>query len=142
MGKHIAEVTVKKLIQGNKAVKGARVLVLGLTFKEDVPDIRNTKVIDIVRELSEYGIEVLISDPVASANEARHEYGVELTALQDVGWVDAVILAVAHKEFRKISSTKLAALCKKGTSKGVFVDVKSLLQRAEVEKAGLMYWAL
>ncbi len=124
MGKYVAENTVKQMIQSGKVVKGARVLVLGLTFKEDVPDIRNTKVIDIVSELSDYGIDVLIHDPLANADETWHEYGVELTKLEDVGQVDAVVYAVAHKQFKQLSVADIAQLCSHGEG-GVFIDVKT-----------------
>jgi UDP-N-acetyl-D-glucosamine/UDP-N-acetyl-D-galactosamine dehydrogenase len=143
MGKYVAEMTVKELIRADKAVKGARVLVLGLTFKENVPDIRNSKVIDIVRELAEYGIEVQIYDPIADPAEARHEYGVELVTLEDAGTVDAVIWAVAHDHYREeLPISRLKSLCGNGNGRGVVVDVKSVLERAGVEAAGLRYWCL
>ncbi len=143
MGKYVAEMTVKELIRADKAVKGARVLVLGLTFKENVPDIRNSKVIDIVHELAEYGIEVQIYDPIADPAEARHEYGVELVALEAAGAVDAVVWAVAHDCFRKeLPVERLTALCGNGNGRGVVVDVKSLLDGVRVEAAGLRYWCL
>jgi UDP-N-acetyl-D-galactosamine dehydrogenase len=142
MGKYVAETTVKKLIQADKAVKGSRVLVLGLTFKENVPDIRNSKVIDIVRELREYGIEVLVHDPVASVEESRAEYGVELCALKQVGAVDAVIVAVAHQQFQTLGAAGLKALCCNGNGLGVVIDVKEIFSRAEVEAKGLSYWSL
>jgi UDP-N-acetyl-D-mannosaminuronate dehydrogenase len=103
MGKFVAENTVKKLIKTGKAVKGAKVLLLGLTFKEDVGDIRNTKVVDIVAELNDYQVETCIYDPYANADEVRHEYGLEiLSELPEDGSVDAVILAVPHKRFGEI----------------------------------------
>jgi UDP-N-acetyl-D-glucosamine/UDP-N-acetyl-D-galactosamine dehydrogenase len=142
MGKYVAENTVKKLIQAGKAVKGARVLVLGLTFKENVPDIRNSRVIDIIRELEEYQVEVLVHDPLADPHEARHEYGVELLALGEAGHVDGVVWAVAHESFRELTPDRLKALCDYGNGCGVVVDVKSCLNRAEVNAAGLEYWSL
>ena len=142
MGKYVAENTVKQLIQAGKAVKGARILVLGLTFKEDVPDIRNSKVIDIVRELREYGCEVLVTDPLADVEEARHEYGVELAPLESAGAVDAVILAVAHEQFRNIGIDRLARMCCNGAECGVVIDVKSMLDRGTVEAQGMRYWSL
>jgi UDP-N-acetyl-D-galactosamine dehydrogenase len=138
MGKYVAENTVKKLIKAGRVVKGARVLILGLTFKEDVPDIRNTKVIDIYRELEDYGVEVIIHDPLACPIEAEHEYGVKLTAFDAVGNVDAVIYAVNHKNFASISIEQLASMC----ADGVVMDVKCLLKRREVEARGLTYWSL
>ncbi len=142
MGKYVAENTIKQMIKSGKVIKGSRVLVLGLTFKEDVPDIRNTKVVDIVAELKDYGIEVLIHDPLANPAEARHEYGVELFELSAVGQVDAVIYAVSHKEFTGMSAQTFAGYCINGHGKGVVVDVKSVLNRDEIEKAGMTYWSL
>ena len=142
MGKYVAENTVKQMIKTGKVIKGSRVLILGLTFKEDVPDIRNTKVVDIVTELEDYGVEVLVHDPFADAAETRHEYGLELTALNAVGKVDAVIYAVSHKAFADMGVSNLERLCSSGNGKGVIVDVKSILDRSEVEAAGLAYWSL
>jgi len=142
MGKYVAEVAVKKLIQAGKAVRDARVLVLGLTFKENVPDIRNTKVVDILNELREYGVEALVHDPVAIPEEAMHEYGVELKSLDQVGRVDAVVLAVAHQAFAELSAEQLKAMCCDADSARVIVDVKSFYKRAEIEAAGLTYWSL
>lgn len=142
MGKYVAENTVKQMIKAGKVIKGARVLVLGLTFKEDVPDIRNTKVVDIVHELEDYGIEVLIHDPLASPEETRHEYALSLVEWDQIGQVDAVIYAVAHQAFRNLSVAELKGLCVNGNGAGVMVDVKSVLNRIEVEAAGLRYWSL
>jgi len=142
MGKYVAEMTVKKLIQADKAVKGSRVLVLGLTFKENVPDIRNSKVVDILAELHEYGVETLVYDPVASVEEAKHEYGIDLVDLDSVGAVDAVVWAVAHKAFTQLKGESLKRLCCNGNGCGVVIDVKSILSRFEVEEAGLVYWSL
>ena len=118
MGKHVAEMTVKKLIQADKAVKGSRVLVLGLTFKEDVPDIRNSKVIDIVRELAEYGVEILVHDPIADPEEVKHEYGLDLVGLEAAAPVDGVVLAVAHERFRELTPQHLGRLCANGNGSG------------------------
>ena len=142
MGKFIAESTVKQLIQADKAVKGARVLVLGLTFKEDVPDIRNTKVIDIVRELQEYGVETLVHDPMANRDDARSEYGIDLIDLEVVAPVDAVVVAVAHQDYRLFSVDQLRSLCSTQNGTGVIIDVKNILNKNEVESAGLVYWNL
>jgi UDP-N-acetyl-D-glucosamine/UDP-N-acetyl-D-galactosamine dehydrogenase len=142
MGKYVAENTVKQMIKSGKVIKGSRILVLGLTFKEDVPDIRNTKVVDIVSELSDYGIDVLIHDPLANSDEAWHEYGVELTPLEQTGKVDAIIYAVAHELFKQLSIDDIAQLCTNGNGGGVVVDVKNVLDRKKVEKAGLSYWSL
>ena len=142
MGKYVAENTVKQLIRAGKAVKGARVLVLGLTFKENVPDIRNTKVVDIIAELRDYEVEVLVHDPVADPVEAREEYGLELVGLDEVGQVDGVILAVAHQLFGGITAEELSRLCCNGNGCGVVVDVKGVFRRESVETAGIRYWNL
>lgn len=142
MGKYVAENTVKQMIKAGKIIKESRVLVLGLTFKEDVPDIRNTKVVDIVSELEDYGVEVLIHDPLADADETMHEYGLKLTDFDMVGSVDAIIYAVAHKEFSGLSIQELSKLCSNGQTSGVIVDVKSVMKRTDVEAAGLRYWSL
>jgi UDP-N-acetyl-D-galactosamine dehydrogenase len=142
MGKYVAEMTVKKLIQADKTVKGARILVLGLTFKENVPDIRNTRVIDIIDELREYGVEVLVHDPVASAGEAFSEYGIDLIDIAAAGKVDGVIWAVAHQAFASIDPAGLRELCASGNGRGVVVDVKAVLNRNDVEAEGLTYWSL
>ncbi len=142
MGKHVAEMTVKELIRADKAVKGARVLVLGLTFKENVPDIRNSKVIDIVRELAEYGIEVVIHDPVADPAEAAHEYGVTLTSLDAVQAVDAVVWAVAHQDFAALDFGRLGKLYREDAGGKVLIDVKAQLDPAAARNAGYYYWSL
>jgi len=142
MGKHVAEQTVKKLIVADKAVKGARILLLGLTFKENCPDIRNTKVVDIVSELKEYGIEVLVHDPMADSADVQHEYGFGLVDLDGLAPVDGVIWAVAHNAFAEITPQQLKDLCRNGNGAGVVMDVKGVLTRAAVEKVGLGYWSL
>ncbi len=142
MGKYVAENTVKQMIRSGKVVKGSRVLILGLTFKENVPDIRNTKVIDIVDELKDYGVEVLVHDPMADADEARHEYGLELTDIDSVGTVDAIVYAVSHAAFNNITLEAMASICSNGAGNGVLIDVKSALVAADVKNAGLVYWSL
>lgn len=142
MAKYVAEMTVKKLIQADKAVKNARILVLGLTFKENVPDIRNTKVIDIVHELREYGIEVMVHDPLAAADEARHEYGLALTDLHQVGDLDGVIWAVSHERFRELTPKRLKDMTKKGNGRGVVIDVKSILDPQAIRELDMIYWRL
>lgn len=142
MGKYVAEMTIKKLIEADKAVKGARVLILGLTFKEDVPDIRNTKVIDIISELREYGVEVMVHDPIADPEESRCEYGLELIPLDKVGPSDAVVLAVAHQDFKSLDAVNLKQLSGNGNGCGVVVDVKSMFDRFDIEGQGMVYWGL
>jgi UDP-N-acetyl-D-glucosamine/UDP-N-acetyl-D-galactosamine dehydrogenase len=143
MGKFIAEKTIKKIIKGGKKVKGSKVLILGMTFKENVPDIRNSKVIDIVHELEEYGIKVFVADPIAAPEDVLHEYGIKLVDLTSVGQVDAVIIAVTHKKYQNMVTLEwLKAICSKGQEKGAVIDVKGMLNRVEVENEGLLYWAL
>lgn len=140
MGKYVAENCVKNLIKVNKRVKKAKVAILGFTFKENCPDTRNSKVFDIVKELREYGIEPIIADPVADAEEALHHYGIILAAIDAVRDADAVILAVAHDAFRAFSIQDMDALYADGTK--VFLDVKGLFDRSAFEAAGYDYWRL
>jgi UDP-N-acetyl-D-galactosamine dehydrogenase len=142
MGKYVAEQTVKKLIKADKPVKGARVLVLGLTFKENCPDIRNSKVVDIVTELKEYGVKVLVHDPMANSADVQHEYGFGLVDLEGLAPVDGVVWAVAHKAFADMGPQQLKNLCRNGNGSGVVMDVKGVLTRAAVERVGLRYWCL
>lgn len=141
MGRYVAENLVKSLIRAEKPVKGARVAVLGFTFKENCPDTRNSKVYDIVRELREYGIEPLISDPTADANEAKQLYGVDFVPFTEIRDMDAVILAVAHTAFAKLSTDEVAGFFRAG-DKPVLLDVKGLLDRNQYEQAGYCYWRL
>ncbi len=138
MGPYIAQRTVKLLINAGLPVKGARVGVLGLTFKEDVADIRNSKVPDILKELREYGIEPKLTDVYASAGETKHEYGLSLTALEEMVDLDALILAVSHKEY--VSSAR--ALIERIRPGGVLVDVKSALNPADLPAGRVNYWCL
>lgn len=140
MGKYIAENVVKSLIKAEKPVKNARVAVLGFTFKENCRDTRNTKVFDIVNELREYGIEPYIFDPWADADEARRLYGVEFTGMGSVRNMDAVIFAVAHREFAEMSIKEVGAFF--GDGRRVLIDVKGIFSRSEYEAAGYLYWRL
>jgi UDP-N-acetyl-D-galactosamine dehydrogenase len=139
MGKFIAEQTVKHMIRNGSQVKGARVNVLGLTFKENVPDIRNTRVIDVVHELKSYGVEVHVHDPVPDAEEARHEYGLELEPWEALPRAEAVVLAVAHRQFL---ARPLEDYLAKVVERGCFIDVKSQLDMAALQRAGLTVWRL
>ncbi|MBR3019918.1 MAG: nucleotide sugar dehydrogenase [Clostridia bacterium] len=140
MGKFCAENCVKHLIAADKAVKGAKVAILGFTFKENCPDTRNTKVIDIVHELEDYGITPVIADPQADMEEARHLYGVEFVDMSAVRGMDAVILAVAHTEFSHFTMAEIDKFF--GEGKKVLLDLKGLLDRREYEAAGYSYWRL
>jgi len=140
MGKHVAERAVKMLIGAGKQVRGARVAILGITFKEDVPDLRNTKVIDIISELKDYGVDVLINDPLADMGEARQYYGVELRPLDRIKDADAVILAVMHKDYREIGLAGVSGLC--NGSNALVIDVKGCFSPQEAQKLGITYWRL
>ena len=140
MGRYVAENVVKSLIKAEKSVKGAKVAILGFTFKENCPDTRNTKVFDIVKELREYGIEPVIADPTADAAEAKHLYGVDFVDMAAVKGMDAVVLAVAHDEFAHFSMDHVDAMFGAGTK--VLLDIKGLLNRAAYEAAGYLYWRL
>ncbi len=140
MGKYIAENVVKNLIKVGKAVKNAKVALLGFTFKENCPDTRNTKIFDIVKELREYGIEPVIADPTADAEEAKRLYGVEFVDMNTIQGMNAVILAVAHEEFAHFTMNDMDKFFGEGTK--VLVDVKGVLNRKEYESAGYMYWRL
>ena len=140
MGKYIAENCVKKLIAADKVVRGAKVAILGFTFKENCPDIRNTKVIDIVHELQDYGIFPVITDPQANKEEAKHVYGVDLSDISVIKNMDAVIIAVAHAAFSNFAMSDVDKFF--GDGKKVLLDIKGLLNREEYEAAGYYYWRL
>lgn len=140
MGKYVAENLVKNLIKQDKNVKNAKVAILGFTFKENCPDTRNTKVIDIVNELKEYGIEPLVVDPQADAVEANRLYGIQFEDMENLHDLDAVVLAVAHNEFEKLSLDKLNALY--ADEERILLDIKGILERKKLEEAGYAYWRL
>ena len=139
MGKYVAEQTVKQMIANGSYVKGARVNVLGLTFKEDCADLRNTKVMDIVDELRRYGAEVAVHDPEADAHDARRVHGIELLPWQDLPRADAIVAAVAHRHYRELG---VEDLCRKAIRNGVFIDVKSAYDGAALQRGGLKVWRL
>ena len=139
MGKFVAEQTIKHLVRNGWVVKGAPVVVLGLTFKEDCPDLRNSRVIDVIRELQSYGTEVLVHDPVADAAEARHEYGVDLVSWENLPKAAAIVAAVSHKE---IKTRPVADYMAKLQANGVVIDVKSQFDQAAFEAAGATLWRL
>jgi len=160
MGKYVAENTVKKMIQANKPIKAANVAILGITFKENCPDSRNTRVIDIVKELKEYGVNVQVIDPVVDAKEVEDEYGIQLNRLDDLKNMDAVIFAVAHDEFNSLSLGEIKSWYRTCTNhffneevaatiegdcdsnKNVIIDVKGIFDRKEAEELDYLYWRL
>ena len=139
MGKYIAEQTVKQLIEADLPVKGANVVVLGLTFKEDCPDLRNSKVIDVIRELQTYGVQVHVHDPVASTVDAEHEYQVTLEGWAQLPKAQAIVAAVSHRQYKELTPAVIAAMTVPG---GVFVDVKSIFDPLALAAAGLRVWRL
>jgi len=139
MGKFIAEQTIKHMIRNGNPLKGAKINVLGLTFKENVPDLRNSHVIDVINELKSYGVQVLVHDPVPNPEDARHEYGLELVSWEELPAADAMVAAVAHRQFKELGEEKLASKVKKG---GCFVDVKCQFDRKALAAAGVSVWRL
>lgn len=140
MAAYVAQQTVKKIIQTGGAVKASKVIVLGLTFKENCPDLRNSKVADVVKELQEYGCEVSVHDPLAESKEAQHEYGITLAewgALPDQA--DAIVAAVSHTEYTSQPLVRLLSRLKPG---GAFIDIKSAYPQAEIKTAGYALWRL
>lgn len=139
MGRFVAQRTIKEMILAGHSMIGACVTVLGLTFKENCPDLRNSKVIDIIEELVEYGCKVQVHDPYATASEAKHEYGVELCDFNQLKPASAVILAVAHTQYLELEAADVAGMCS-GTP--VFIDVKGVFDRGGLTNAGIRYWRL
>ena len=139
MGKFIAEQTIKQMIAAGSYIKGAKVNVLGLTFKEDCGDLRNSKVIDIIRELQSYGVDVHVTDPMAEPEEALHEYGVKLERWDDLPRADAIVAAVAHREYQALSVEDLGRKLVKG---GAFIDVKAAFDPQAIAGAGYRLWRL
>ena len=143
MGKYIAEQTVKHLIEADKTVKGAKVLVAGITFKENVNDIRNSRVIDIINELKEYGIAVMVADPLADVEAVEHEYGIKLIKYSKNLKADAIVIAVSHDLFkREFTLSRLKSHMSGGKSKGVVIDVKGIFNLGAFKNSGLLYWRL
>lgn len=143
MGAFVADATIKQLILAGKAPKNAKVVILGLTFKENCPDTRNSKVEDIINRLKEYEINPLVVDPWASERDAMHEYGVILTPLEMISDVDCIILAVAHNEFKNMKLEMLDKLYRVDpNNEKVLIDVKSIMDKQLVEQAGYRYWRL
>ena len=143
MGKYVAEQTVKQLIKADKSIKNAKVGCLGITFKEDCPDARNSKVNDILKELREYGINPIVCDPVADAPDAKKFYGVDLVDISEFKDLDCLIIAVMHKQFKELSIEDIQKMFKdKDNSKNIVVDVKGARNKAEMQKLGYRYWRL
>ncbi|HJW26637.1 MAG TPA: UDP binding domain-containing protein, partial [Rhodocyclaceae bacterium] len=139
MGKFVAEQTVKQLLRSGWHIKGTPVTVMGLTFKEDCPDLRNSRVIDVIHELQSYGAEVLVHDPVADPAEARHEYGVELVGWESLPRSAAIVVAVAHRQFKDRGVSEYVSKLQPG---GVIADVKSILDVGQFTARGTAVWRL
>jgi UDP-N-acetyl-D-galactosamine dehydrogenase len=165
MGKYVAENTVKKMIEANKQINGSKVAVFGVTFKENCPDVRNTKVVDIINELEEYGVQVTVVDPVADKESLMQEYGIKPCEVDEVKEMDAIIFAVPHEEFRTITFDNVKAMynnyrnsytedildeiavtiepnTNQSQSEYVLIDVKGMFNRKEAETMGFLYWRL
>ena len=143
MGTFVADATIKQLVLAGKKVRDAKIVVLGITFKENCPDTRNSKVADILHELAEYGIQPMVVDPVANAADAKREYGVELADMESASGADCVVLAVAHDEFKAMGLEGVGRLFAPMDNRDkVIIDVKSVLDKKTVEAAGYRYWRL
>lgn len=143
MGKFVADAIIKKLILANKLVRQTNVVILGITFKENTPDTRNSKVVDIIDSLREYGIEPIVVDPEADADEAKREYDIDLIDINEVHDVDCIVLAVAHDIFKQMKWDEIDALFGDfANAQKVLVDVKGILDRNDIEEKGYSYWRL
>lgn len=144
MGKYVADAAIKKMIEAGQAPKNSKVVILGLTFKENCPDTRNSKVDDIIKRLNEYGIEPIVVDPWASEADAMREYGVKLTKFENITDADCIIVAVAHDEFKKLKLNDIKKLyCNnKNDKENVLLDVKGLYKIEELTESGLCWWRL
>lgn len=143
MGSYVADSAVKKIIEAGQAPKKSKVVILGLTFKENCPDTRNSKVADIIKQLNVYGISPIVVDPWASESDAMNEYGVKLTKLEDVEDADCVIVSVAHNEFKRLTTNDIKGLYKNvADTEKVLVDVKGLFTIEDLKKSGMIWWRL
>lgn len=141
MGKYVAESLIKKLIKADISVNGANVAILGFTFKENCPDTRNTKVIDIVKELKEYGITPIIADPVADAEEAKKLYNISFLDMAEIKEMDTIVFAVPHDAFVRLAETDIRKYFN-GKKKKILIDIKGIFDQKEFEKSGYEYWRL
>lgn len=144
MGNFVADAIIKKLILAGKVVSKSKVYILGITFKENCPDIRNSKVNDVINRLKEYGIKPLVVDPLADKKETQQEYGISLTDLEEVNDADAIVFAVAHNKFKNMYYEDVEKFFKKdmANSEKILIDVKSILDKEKISKSGYSYWSL
>jgi len=140
MGKYIADQVLKQMSPMDKVLSSSRVAILGMTFKENVPDIRNSKVFDLYKELKEFGLNPLVYDPHANPAEVKHEYGIDLCAREELKNLDTIVVAVAHDEFKTMSPAELRAMM--NADKLLVADVKHVLDKKEIKKLGINYWSL
>jgi UDP-N-acetyl-D-glucosamine/UDP-N-acetyl-D-galactosamine dehydrogenase len=142
MGKYVAEQTVKHLIKADKQVRNSKVLIMGITFKENVSDIRNSKVIDIIDELKDYGVDVIVSDPMARDDETQSEYNIKLTPYEDVSDVDAIVIATQHDKFKSLSLDQISKKIKETNNKKVLIDIKGVFRHEKDSVSDALYWTL
>jgi UDP-N-acetyl-D-galactosamine dehydrogenase len=140
MARYIGRQILKQMAKMDKIISTARVAILGFTFKEDVPDVRNSKVFDLYKELKEFGLSPLVYDPIANKDDVKHEYGIELCNLEDLKNLDTIIVAVAHKEFKSMEAEDYRKLM--NTHKLLLADIKHIFKRENYEKLGINYWSL
>ncbi|HBC31520.1 MAG TPA: nucleotide sugar dehydrogenase [Clostridiales bacterium] len=140
MGKYVAEYTIKNLIKADRQIKGAKVAIFGVTFKENCPDVRNTKVVDIIKELEEYGVRASAVDPVANKKDFEHEYNMKLSSMEDIKDMDALIFAVPHEEFKELKLEELKNLY--SNHNHPLIDVKGIFDKKEAESMNYLYWRL
>lgn len=139
MGRFIGEAVIKNLVKADKKVKNAKVAIFGITFKENCPDVRNTKVLDIIEHLKEYDVDVLVVDPIADQEEAKLEYDIDIVSIDKIENIDAIVLAVAHDTFKKIEIERYSGFY---TDEKVLIDVKNIIDKKEALKEGFIYWNL
>lgn len=163
MSKYVAECTVKRMIKANKQINGAKAAIFGVTFKENCPDVRNTKVVDLIKELEEYGVEVKVVDPVADKEDLWNEYRINSSNIEEIRGMDVIIFAVPHEEFKDIKLEKIknmfgapqcidpavlsevaatSELNSLVNNECVLIDIKGMFNRKETEKLGFNYWRL
>ena len=142
MGAFVADKAIQKMVQAGQAPKKSKVIILGLTFKENCPDTRNSKVEDIIRQLEKYGIEPVVVDPWADSEVAKQDYGVNLTKLEDASDGDCVIVAVAHQEFKAMGLDGVKKLFKDDAEQKVLIDVKSIFEVDALKNSGMIWWRL
>lgn len=141
MSKFVAEKCIKEMIKLGKVINRSKVLILGLTFKENCPDLRNSKIVDVVKELKEYGVEVVIYDPIADKQEAKEEYGIEIPNIEDIKDIDTIILAVKHNEFSDLTKEKISEFYSKLNEKKLILDLKGVLDKKQINEE-FLYWRM